>query len=217
MSPAIAFPEARLAEARARVAAARRVVVKVGTNVVMADDGALALGRLYGLIEAVAGERRRGREMVVVSSGAVGLGAQRLGLAGRPKTLALKQACAAIGQGRLMSIWSEAFEKVGVTAAQVLLTEDDFSSRGRYLALRATLEELLSLGVVPVLNENDTVGTAENEARAGHVFGDNDKLSASWRARSGRTFSSSSPTSTASTPPTPPAAERRGGSPSSRR
>ena len=178
MSPETEFPEDRLAEARARVAAARRVVVKVGTNVVMADDGALALGRLYGLIEAVAGERRRGREMVVVSSGAVGLGTRRLGLEGRPKTLALKQACAAIGQGRLMSIWSDAFEKVGVTAAQVLLTEDDFSSRGRYLALRATLEELLSLGVVPVLNENDTVGTAELEAPAGHVFGDNDKLSA---------------------------------------
>jgi glutamate 5-kinase len=178
MSPEIEFPADRLAEARARVAAARRVVVKVGTNVVMADDGTLALGRLYGLIEAVAGERRHGREMVVVSSGAVGLGAQRLDLAGRPKTLALKQACAAIGQGRLMSIWSEAFEKVGVIAAQVLLTEDDFSSRSRYLALRATLEELLSLGVVPVLNENDTVGTAELEAPAGHVFGDNDKLSA---------------------------------------
>ncbi len=178
MSPEIEFPADRLAEARARVAAARRVVVKVGTNVVMADDGTLALGRLYGLIEAVAGERRHGREMVVVSSGAVGLGAQRLDLAGRPKTLALKQACAAIGQGRLMSIWSEAFEKVGVIAAQVLLTEDDFSSRSRYLALRATLEELLSLGVVPVLNENDTVGTTELEASAGHVFGDNDKLSA---------------------------------------
>lgn len=178
MSPEIEFPEERLAAARGRVAAARRVVVKVGTNVVMADDGSLALGRLYGLIEAVAAERRHGREMVVVSSGAVGLGAQRLGLAGRPKTLALKQACAAIGQGRLMSIWSDAFEKVGVTAAQVLLTEDDFSSRGRYLALRATLEELLSLGVVPVLNENDTVGTAELETPAGHVFGDNDKLSA---------------------------------------
>jgi glutamate 5-kinase len=178
MSPEIEFPADRLAEARARVAAARRVVVKVGTNVVMADDGTLALGRLYGLIEAVAGERRHGREMVVVSSGAVGLGAQRLDLAGRPKTLALKQACAAIGQGRLMSIWSEAFEKVGVIAAQVLLTEDDFSSRGRYLALRATLEELLRLGAVPVLNENDTVGTAELETAAGHVFGDNDKLSA---------------------------------------
>ena len=178
MSPENPSPEGRDDGPRARVGRARRVVVKVGTNVVMRDDGALALGRLYGLIEAVAAERRAGREMVVVSSGAVGLGAQRLGLAGRPRTLALKQACAAIGQGRLMSVWSEAFEKVGVTAAQVLLTEDDFSSRARYLALRATLEELLALGVVPVLNENDTVGTAELEAAAGHVFGDNDKLSA---------------------------------------
>ncbi len=178
MSPENPYPEGRVEAARARVAAARRVVVKVGTNVVMRDDGALAVGRLYGLIEAVAGERRAGREMVVVSSGAVGLGAQRLGLTARPKTLALKQACAAIGQGRLMSVWSEAFEKLGVTAAQVLLTEDDFSTRARYLALRATLEELLSLGVVPVLNENDTVGTAELETAAGHVFGDNDKLSA---------------------------------------
>ena len=185
MAPENGFPRDHVAAARARVAAARRVVVKVGTNVVMRDDGAPALGRLYGLIESVAGERRKGREMVVVSSGAVGLGAQRLGLAGKPKTLSLKQACAAIGQGRLMSVWSEAFEKLGVTAAQVLLTEDDFSSRGRYLALRATLEELLSLGAVPVLNENDTVGTAELEASAGRVFGDNDKLSALVAAKLG--------------------------------
>jgi len=185
MSAEIWFPMDGLAAARARVAAARRVVVKVGTNVVMRDDGAPALGRLYGLIEAVAGERRKGREMVVVSSGAVGLGARRLGLEGKPRTLARKQACAAVGQGRLMSIWSEAFEKLGVTAAQVLLTEDDFASRARYLALRATLEELVSLGVVPVLNENDTVGTAELEAGAGHVFGDNDKLSALVAAKLG--------------------------------
>lgn len=185
MKAEIGFPEERLAAARAQVASARRVVVKVGTNVVMRDDGAPALGRLYGLIEAVAGERRKGREMVVVSSGAVGLGAQRLGLSGKPKTLALKQACAAIGQGRLMSVWSEAFEKLGVVAAQVLLTEDDFASRGRYLALRATLDELIALGAVPVLNENDTVGTAELETEAGKVFGDNDKLSALVAAKLG--------------------------------
>jgi glutamate 5-kinase len=128
MSPSTELPEDRLAVARSRVSAARRVVVKVGTNVVMADDGALALGRLYGLIEAVAGERRRGREMVVVSSGAVGLGAQRLGLAGKPKTLALKQAARRSGRDGSCRL-VEAFEKVGVTAAQVLLTEDDFSSR----------------------------------------------------------------------------------------
>lgn len=185
MEPENRYSEERLAEARARVVAARRVVVKVGTNVVMRDDGAPALGRLYGLIESVAGERRKGREVVVVSSGAVGLGAQRLGLSGKPKTLAAKQACAAIGQGRLMSVWSEAFETLGVTAAQVLLTEDDFASRPRYLALRSTLEELISLGAVPVLNENDTVGTAELEDGAGKVFGDNDRLSALVAAKLG--------------------------------
>jgi len=125
MGPENGVPPGSADVARARVLAARRVVVKVGTNVVMRDDGAPALGRLYGLIEAVAGERKKGREMVVVSSGAVGLGSRRLSLAGKPRSLALKQACAAIGQGLLMSLWSEAFEKVGVTAAQVLLTEDD--------------------------------------------------------------------------------------------
>lgn len=165
---------------RSRVAAAKRVVVKVGTNVVMRDDGSLALGRLYGLIESIAAQRRAGREMLVVSSGAVGLGAQRLGLAGKPRGLALKQACAAVGQGRLMSVWAEAFEKLGLVAAQVLLTEDDFRSRPRYLALKATLDELLSLGTVPVLNENDAVSTSELVAEKGRpsVFGDNDKLSA---------------------------------------
>lgn len=172
---------------RSRVAASRRVVVKVGTNVVMRDDSGLALGRLYGLIESIASQRRAGREMLVVSSGAVGLGAQRLGLPGKPKTLAAKQACAAIGQGRLMSVWSEAFEKLGLVAAQVLLTEDDFASRSRYLALRATLDELLALGAVPVLNENDTVGTTELASEKGRpaVFGDNDKLSALVMSKTG--------------------------------
>jgi glutamate 5-kinase len=161
--------------------------VKVGTNVVMRDDGGLALGRLYGLIESIAAERRAGREMLVVSSGAVGLGSQRLGLSGKPKTLAAKQACAAIGQGRLMAVWSEAFEKLGLVAAQVLLTEDDFASRSRYLALRATLDELLALGAVPVLNENDAVGTTELVSEKGRpsVFGDNDKLSALVAAKTG--------------------------------
>lgn len=168
---------------RARVAAAKRIVVKVGTNVVMRDDGALALGRIYSLIESVAGLVRAGREVLLVSSGAVGLGAQKLGLAERPKTLAKKQACAAIGQGRLMAVYEEGFERLGLVTAQVLLTEDDFTDRARYLNLRATLGELLALRAVPVLNENDTVSTQELESRdeasgGRRVFGDNDKLSA---------------------------------------
>jgi glutamate 5-kinase len=169
--------------ARARILAAHRIIVKVGTNVIMREDGAVALGRIYSLIESVANLRAQGKEVILVSSGAVGLGAQRLMLGSKPKQITLKQACAAIGQSRLMAIYEDGFEKLGLVTAQVLLTEDDFSHRNRYLNLRATLGKLLELGVVPIINENDTVSTLEletpqanNERRA--VFGDNDKLSA---------------------------------------
>jgi glutamate 5-kinase len=169
-------------EARARVASARRIVVKIGTNVIMRDDGALALGRVYGLIESVATLRKSGRDVLLVSSGAVGLGAQRLSLAKKPARLALKQACAAIGQSRLMAVYEEGFEKLGLVTAQILLTEDDFTNRTRYLNLSATLGKLLELGAVPILNENDPVSTQELEApdETGRprVFGDNDRLSA---------------------------------------
>lgn len=160
---------------RVLVTSARRLVVKVGTNVLQREDGGLALGCFYGIVESLANLRREGREVVLVSSGAVGLGMRRLGLTARPTHLALKQACAAAGQGRLMALYEEGFERLGLVAAQVLLTEDDFADRRRYLNLRATLEKLLSLGAVPVLNENDTVSTVE---LAGAVFGDNDRLSA---------------------------------------
>lgn len=165
-----------------RINEAQRIVIKVGTNVIMRDDGAIALGRIYSLIEAVANLRQQGKEVLLVSSGAVGLGAQRLKLTQKPKQLNLKQACAAIGQSRLMAIYEDAFEKLGVVTAQVLLTEDDFTHRHRYLNLRTTLTKLLELGVVPIINENDTVSTLELErtSETGHrpVFGDNDKLSA---------------------------------------
>lgn len=139
----------------------------------MRDDGNVALGRLYSLIESLATLRKAGKEVMLVSSGAVGLGAQRISL--KPKTLNLKQACAAIGQSRLMSIYEQGFEKLGIVTAQVLLTEDDFGNRRRYLNLRATLNKLIELGCIPIINENDTVSTSELE---GKIFGDNDKLSA---------------------------------------
>lgn len=171
--------EARI---RQRVAEARRIVVKAGTNVIMRDDGAVALGRLYGLIESVATLRKQGRDVLIVSSGAVGLGAQRLRLEKKPGSLALKQACAAIGQSRLMSVYEEGFEKMGLSTAQVLLTEDDFADKARFSNLSATLEKLFELGVVPILNENDTVSTAELVTPDGNgsrgFFGDNDRLSA---------------------------------------
>jgi glutamate 5-kinase len=149
----------------------------------MRDDGAVSLGVLYGIAESLANVRRAGREVLLVSSGAVGLGVQRLELSARPAELALIQACAAVGQSRLMSMYDDAFDKLGFRVAQVLLTEDDFLDPRRHENLRATLTTLLKLGVIPIINENDTVSTAELDRPAGteeraRVFGDNDKLSA---------------------------------------
>jgi glutamate 5-kinase len=167
---------------RASLAQTRRLVVKLGTNVIMRSDGLPALSRLYGILESVATLKQQGKEVLLVSSGAIGLGAQQLNLPGKPKLLAEKQACAAVGQGRLMALYQEGFARLGLVAAQVLLTEYDFTNRERYLNLRATLDRLLELGVVPIINENDTVSTAELESRMAFrstpVFGDNDKLSA---------------------------------------
>jgi glutamate 5-kinase len=168
---------------REQVAAASRIVVKIGTNVIMRDDGSVSVGVLYGIAESLANLRRDGRQIILVSSGAVGLGAQRLGLLARPTKVAEIQACAAVGQSRLMSMYDDAFEKLGYRVAQVLLTEDDFIDPTRHENLRAALATLLDLGVIPIINENDTVSTAELD-RPGpggerrRVFGDNDKLSA---------------------------------------
>jgi glutamate 5-kinase len=163
--------------------AARRVVIKLGTAVLMREDGGPALSRFYSFIESIADLKRAGREVLLVTSGAVGLGGQQLNLTRKPQLLLLKQACAAIGQGRLMALYSDGFDRLGVTTAQVLLTEEDFSNRQRYLNLRGTLGKLLELGALPIINENDTVSTAEleSEETAPQLrinFGDNDKLSA---------------------------------------
>jgi glutamate 5-kinase len=161
----------------------RRIVVKLGTNVIMREDGKVALGLLCGLVEQIAALRAQGTEVLVVSSGAVGLGMERLGLVERPTVLARVQACAAIGQSRLMALYDDAFDRLGCPIAQVLLTEDDFRDATRHTNLRATLDALLTLGVIPIVNENDTVSTMELERPAEtrqreRVFGDNDKLSA---------------------------------------
>jgi glutamate 5-kinase len=174
--------EAVEATARQRVAAAQRIVIKMGTNVIMRDDGAPAVGLIYGIVESAVNVLRSGRQVLIVSSGAIGLGAKSLRLEKPPTELALKQACAAVGQSRLMSMYRDGFRHFNVTTAQVLLTEDDFLNPERYSNLRATLDTLLKLGVVPIINENDTVSTLELD-RPGNtqhhrVFGDNDKLSA---------------------------------------
>ena len=167
----------------------RRIVVKLGTNVIMRADGRVALGLLCGLVEQIAALRDQGYELLVVSSGAIGLGVERLGLTTRPTALAQVQACAAIGQSRLMALYGDAFDRLNCPIAQVLLTEDDFRDPVRHANLRATLDALLTLGVIPIVNENDTVSTMELDRPAdlggGHrfgvterIFGDNDKLSA---------------------------------------
>jgi glutamate 5-kinase len=178
----VSTPDDKAARA-ALVSGASRVVIKLGTAVMMADAGGIALSRFYSFVESIAALKNSGREVLLVSSGAVGLGAQRLGLLAGPELLPLKQACAAVGQSRLMSLYSDAFERLGLTAAQLLLSEEDFSNRTRYLNLRTTITNLLELGVIPVINENDTVSTAELEAESAPAykkinFGDNDRLSA---------------------------------------
>ncbi|MEA2698287.1 MAG: glutamate 5-kinase [Myxococcales bacterium] len=180
-----------MSPSRRHLGDAHRIVVKLGTHVVTHDGVELALGRLTGLCEGMAQLRRDGREVVLVSSGAVGMGMRVLGLKERPRSLGLRQACAAVGQGHLIGLYTQAFAQLGLTAAQVLLTQEDLADRDRALCVRTTLMRLLELGVVPVLNENDSVsvqelveyrrrvqpvGTEETPVVAG--FGDNDGLSA---------------------------------------
>ena len=157
--------------------------MKLGTNVIMRGDGRVALGLLCGLVESIAALREQGHQILVVSSGSIGLGMERLGMTTRPTDLARIQACAATGQSRLMSIYEDAFDRLGCRTAQVLLTEDDFRSPVRHANLKRTLEALLALGVIPVINENDTVSVAELDVPSDggvspRLFGDNDKLSA---------------------------------------
>ncbi|AQR63585.1 glutamate 5-kinase [Brevundimonas sp. LM2] len=151
---------------------ARRVVVKVGSSLVVDDQSkGPALSWLTGLAEDIALLRAGNRSVIVVSSGAVALGRGRLGLE-RNARLDEKQAAAAVGQSLLMQAWESALASRDMTPAQVLLTRDDTERRRRWLNARATLEALLKLGVVPVVNENDTVATEEIR------YGDNDRLAA---------------------------------------
>lgn len=172
---------------RRRLAEARRIVVKLGTAVVTRDGVELALGRLYSIVEDAARLHRQGHQLIVVSSGAVGMGMRVLGLDRRPASLGLRQACAAVGQGQLIGLYTQAFAQLGVTAAQVLLTQEDLGDRDRALCLRTTLMRLLELGTLPILNENDSVSvreiveyrrTTSADPMGPLAFGDNDGLSA---------------------------------------
>ena len=156
---------------RSELRKSRRVVVKIGTSVLF-ENGGLSRNRLKVLSRQAATLKREGRDIILVSSGAVGVGYLKLGLAERPKTLLLKQACAAVGQAFLMTAWEKALADEGLLAAQVLISAGDLADRTRFLNARNTLRALLAHGVVPVINENDTVAVDELKV------GDNDTLGA---------------------------------------
>jgi glutamate 5-kinase len=156
----------------AALAASRRFVVKIGSSLLVADTGELRRPWLDRLADDLARCRGRRQEVIIVSSGAIAAGRRRLGLATRRLRLEEKQAAAATGQIRLAHAYQEALARHGITVAQILLTLDDTEERRRHLNARATFAQLLALGAVPVVNENDTVATAEIR------FGDNDRLAA---------------------------------------
>jgi glutamate 5-kinase len=163
--------------------AARRLVIKVGTSTVTAENSELCLERVEPITRSIVSLMKAGRQVVLVSSGAVGLGRGWLGLhPSRLDDLVTKQACAAVGQSLLMDAYKDLFSKWDIKIAQVLLTEEDFTNWGRYSNLQHTMERLIGFGVLPIVNENDTVSTAELETVAPGsrtpAFSDNDRLAA---------------------------------------
>ncbi len=148
-----------------------RIVFKFGTNILRNNQGEISLSHLYSFIEDISYLYKEGKEVLIVTSGAIGLGAKKLNIA--TDTTTNKQAAASVGQPMLMGIWQDGFEKYGITTAQILLTEDDFSNRKKYLSLRSTLHKLLENKVIPIINQNDTVSPTECERAS---FSDNDKL-----------------------------------------
>jgi glutamate 5-kinase len=155
-----------------RLRSARRIVVKVGTSTLTYSTGKFNFNRMETLVRQLVDLQNQGKEITLVTSGAVGAGMGRMGLDRRPATIVENQALAAIGQGLLMQVYEKLFSEYGQMIAQVLLTRDDVSDRKRYLNASNTLLTLLSYRVIPIINENDTVATEELK------FGQNDCLSA---------------------------------------
>lgn len=157
---------------RPQVTQARRLVVKVGSSSLTDDRGALDAARLNSLVDALAGLRTRGQDVVLVSSGAMAAGMVPLGMKSRPRDLASKQAAASVGQSLLVARYGSLFARHDLTVGQVLLTVDDVARQAHYRNALRTFNRLIELGVVPIVNENDTVATHEIK------FGDNDRLAA---------------------------------------
>ena len=176
--------EHKLETERARLLrSARRVVIKIGTATVTEPEGNLCYERVEPIARSIATLVKEKRQVVLVSSGAVGLGRGWLGLhRSRLEDMVTKQACAAVGQSLLMDAYKDLFSRWGIKIAQVLLTEEDFTNWRRYSNLQHTIEKLLGFGVLPIVNENDTVSTAELEPVSPEsrtpAFSDNDRLAA---------------------------------------
>ena len=150
----------------------KRIVVKVGTSSLVSESGALDIKRIEAVADQLCALSKQGKELVLVSSGAIRAGMETLGITVRPRSIAMLQAACAVGQGKLMKVYEEVFMDRSLTVAQVLLTRDDFRHRVRYINGRNTLMSLLKLKCLPIVNENDTVATEEIK------FGENDTLSA---------------------------------------
>jgi len=151
----------------------KRIVIKIGTNI-LTKDGGLDSAYVRQITAQINRLLKSGRQVVIVTSGAIGMGVGQLNIAGKVQNIKMRQACAAIGQPLLMAEYRKSFLRYGVTVAQVLLTAEVLNNRKTYLNLRNSIETLLRLGTVPILNENDSVSTEE----IGTAFGDNDRLSA---------------------------------------
>lgn len=157
---------------RQQIAAAKRIVVKLGTSSLVDETGQVSQPKIDRIVDAIETRISRGSDVIVVSSGAIAAGMGPLGLRARPRDLATKQAAAAVGQIHLAQSWGQSFARYGRTTGQVLLTQSDAGSRERARNAQRTIDRLRQIGAVPIVNENDTVATSEMR------FGDNDRLSA---------------------------------------
>src|SRR3989338_5540471 len=152
----------------------KRIVIKLGTNTLTTEKGSLDNQYFSNIAGQIVQLKEEGHDIIIVSSGAIGAGKDTLHISGKIQDIILRQACAAIGQDLLMRMWRQVFSKYNINVAQLLLTYDSFANRKVYLNLTESLNKLLELGVIPIINENDAISTREIDAS----FCDNDKLSA---------------------------------------
>ncbi len=150
-----------------------RIIIKIGTNSLTDDSGKINYNYLVNVAEQVKNLQEKGNQIIIVSSGAIGAGTVEMGFTDKIRDIPTRQAMAAVGQGIVMRNWHDAFSEVNVKIGQILITYDDFSNRSRFLNLHNSLEVMLKMGVVPIMNENDPISVNE----IGESFGDNDKMS----------------------------------------